>query len=78
MVHRKTKKYGKYSVSTVFTAFKNHAGDGAHEVRWTSALRRPKRSGDLEPWVQGTLCFKTKKGSSAELPLFVFDAGDGT
>ena len=23
--------------------------DGAHEVRGTSALRRPERSGDLEP-----------------------------
>ena len=26
--------------------FHEKAGDGAHEVRWTSALRRPERSGD--------------------------------
>ena len=32
-----------------------YAEDGAHEVRWTSVLRRPERSGDLEPWVQETL-----------------------
>jgi len=25
------------------------AGDGAQDVQWTSALRRPERSGDLEP-----------------------------
>lgn len=40
------------------------AEDGAHEVRWTSALRRPERSRDLEPWVQGTLRSYIKKGLS--------------
>ena len=46
-----------------------HAGDGAHEVRWTSALRRPKRSVDLESWIQVTLCFRKKKGRSIDLPF---------
>ena len=32
---------------------KNKAGDGAHEVRWTSVLRRPERSGDRTLVKQG-------------------------
>ena len=45
------------------------AEDGAHEVRWTSALRRPERSGDLEPWVQGTLRYGKRKASGSHLRL---------
>ena len=46
------------------------AEDGAQDVQWTSVLRRPERSGDLEPWVQGTLRLK-QKGLSLRLNPFV-------
>ena len=49
------------------------AEDGAHEVRWTSALRRPERSGDLEPWVQGTLRYGKRKASGSHLRLQTVD-----
>ena len=46
-----------------------NAKDGAHEVRWTSALRRPERSGDLETWVQGTLRYGKRKSSGFHLRI---------
>lgn len=44
--------------------------DGAHEVRGTSALRRPERSGDHEPWVQGTLRDKKRTTTLRMVVLF--------
>ena len=38
----------------------SNAGDGAQDVQWTSALRRPKRSVDLE------LGFKARSASNAK------------
>ena len=46
------------------------AEDGAQDVLRTSVLRRPKRSGNLEPWVQGTLRFENKKRVSLAPTLF--------
>ena len=33
---------------------------GAHDVRWTSELRRPERSGDTNPWVRERICVPEK------------------
>ena len=35
--------------------------DGALDVQWTSAQRRPKRSGDFELWIQMTLPLLKKR-----------------
>lgn len=39
----------------------NPAGDGAQDVQWTSVLRRPKRSEDLEPWFKERSALERKK-----------------
>ena len=47
----------KTQVNLYLSLFINNAEDGAHKVRWTLVLCRPKRSEDLETWGQGTLRF---------------------
>ena len=49
--------------------------DGVLEVWQTSVLHRPERSGDLEPWVQGTLRYGKRKASGFHLRLFFFTCG---
>ena len=42
---------------------RSHAEDGAQDIRGMSALRRPKRSGDLEPMgTRSASASKIKKG----------------
>ena len=46
------------------------AEDGVQDVLWTSALRRPERSVDLEPRVQGTLRLLIQKGPTHRVEPF--------
>lgn len=52
--------------------------DGARDVQWTSAMRRPERSVDLDPWVQGTLRYGNEKRAGQRPALFRSNAEDGT